>query len=111
MRNKLDSNFDAFLSKDLFLSSDYVIPEMWSHFYLQSRQKINQLVAVGVAELARQLLRTPEGLGSNSVIGNFNWTAVFTVQKTKLKTKRPEIAHLKYFTLTTIHLTTVYQAV
>ena len=43
MRNKLDSNFDAFLSKDLFLSSDYVIPEMGSHFYLQSRQKINQL--------------------------------------------------------------------
>ena len=86
MRNKLDSNFDAFLSKDLFLSSDYVIPEMWSHFYLQSRQKINQLVAVGVAELARQLLRTPEGLGSNSVIGNFNWTALYC-SKDEIKDK------------------------
>ena len=53
-----------------------------------------QLGAVVVAQLAQQLLLTPEVLGSNPVIGEINieHCLLSSIEKTK---KRPRMAHLK----------------
>ena len=50
-----------------------------------------------VAQLAKRLLPTPEVRGSNPVIGEFYSTllTVNCIEKTKIKKKRPGMAHFK----------------
>ena len=56
--------------------------------------KENFLWAVVVAQLAEQLLPTPEIRGSNQDIGKVLST-YSTIEKTKIKNKWPGMAHLK----------------
>ena len=51
-------------------------------------------MAVFVAQLVEQLLPTPEIRGSNTAIGKFLYI-INCIEKTKIKKKRPGMAHLK----------------
>ena len=68
----------------------------WGHI---SSAKILSVWTVILAQLVEQLVSTPEVRGSNQVIGKICFEHLFTVnwiEKTKIKKKKPWIAHLKH---------------
>ena len=57
----------------------------------------NEVIAGGVvvAQLVEQLLPIPDVRSSNPVIGKKFILNIYCIEKTKIKKKRPEMAHLK----------------